>query len=276
MFGGASSVRLVTLCVLLSSLAASEAARLRFPGPVLQRQEAAPYPAAGATPDPPFELPTEQEANFPQPDLTYGPPEEPELVYGPPEEQPELVYGPPEEQPELVYGPPEEQPELVYGPPADTYGPPAAEVLPDQTYGPPANDDANAAAQSAATISLASLRPAAQFVLPLVQRFNTFRQLRRPATSSQRRPAKLTTRPQHRPAKIVTVNAAIFPATQLTLPFVERRIPFRPARLILNAPLKRKPAKLTVNSLAQLTPAIRRPIVSGGRIIAYSDRAQNW
>ncbi|KAH8372290.1 hypothetical protein KR093_010938, partial [Drosophila rubida] len=238
---GASSGYLVALCVVLSSLAASEAARLRFPGPVLQRQEVAPYPAAGAAPDPPFELPTEQEANFPQPDVTYGPPEQPELVYGPPEE-PELVYGPPEE-PELVYGPPEEQPELVYGPPAETYGPPAAEVLPDQTYGPPANDDASGAPQSAATISLASLRPAAQFVLPLVQRFTTFRQLLRPATS-QRRPVKLTARPQRRPAKLVTGNRAVFPATQLTLPFVERRIPFRPARLILNAPLKRRPAKL--------------------------------
>ncbi|KAH8307189.1 hypothetical protein KR044_006924, partial [Drosophila immigrans] len=237
-----ASALLVALCAVLSSLDASEATRLRFPGPVLQRQETAPYPAAGEAPDPPFELPTEQEANFPQPDLTYGPPEEPELVYGPPEE-PELVYGPPAE-PELVYGPPEEaELELVYGPPADTYGPPAAEVLPDQTYGPPANDDANGAPQSAATISLASLRPAAQFLLPLVQRFTAFRQLQRPAVS-QRRPAKLTARPLRRPAKLVTGNRAAFPATQLTLPFVERRIPFRPARLILNAPLKRRPAKL--------------------------------
>ncbi|XP_034483197.1 pollen-specific leucine-rich repeat extensin-like protein 2 [Drosophila innubila] len=256
---------LAALCVVLSSLDASEASGLRFPGPVLQRQEAAPYPPAGLTPDPPFELPTEQEANFPQPDLTYGPPEE----------QPELTYGPPEEEPELIYGPPDE----VYGPPDDTYGPPAVEDLPDQTYGPPANDDANSSPQSAATISLASLRPQAQLVLPLIQRFTAFRQLLRPA-QSQRRPAKLTARPQRRPAKVVTGNKAAFPATQLTLPFVERRIPFRAQRLILNAPLNRRPAKLTANSsgstLAQLTPVIRRPIFSGGRIIAYSDKAQNW
>ncbi|KAL7731438.1 hypothetical protein ACLKA6_010593 [Drosophila palustris] len=252
---------LVALCAVLSSLDASEAAGLRFPGPVLQRQEAAPYPPAGLAPDPPFELPTEQEANFPQPDLTYGPPEE---------------------QPELIYGPPEEQPELIYGPPDETYGPPAVEELPDQTYGPPdlpANDDANGSPQSAATISLASLRPQAQFVLPLVQRFTAFRQLLRP-TQSQRRPAKLSARPQRKPAKIIASNKAAFPATQLTLPFVERRIPFRAERLILNAPLKRRPAKITANSsgipIAQLTPIIRRPIFAGGRIIAYSDKAQNW
>ncbi|KAM8707701.1 hypothetical protein ACLKA7_014779 [Drosophila subpalustris] len=239
---------LVALCAVLSSLDATEAASLRFPGPVLQRQEGAPYPPAGLAPDPPFELPTEQEANFPQPDLTYGPPEE--------------------------------QPELIYGPPDETYGPPAVEELPDQTYGPPelpANDDANGSPQSAATISLASLRPQAQFVLPLVQRFTAFRQLLRP-TQSQRRPANLSARPQRKPAKISASKAA-FPATQLTLPFVERRVPFRAGRLILNAPLKRRPAKITANSsgipIAQLTPIIRRPIFSGGRIIAYSDKAQN-
>ncbi|XP_017861134.1 PREDICTED: uncharacterized protein LOC108612684 isoform X2 [Drosophila arizonae] len=245
MFG--ASFLFVALCA-AASLDASEAARLRFPGPVLQRQEAAPYPPAGLTPDPPFELPTEQPADFPQPDLTYGPPEE---------------------QPELVYGPPEEQPELVYGPPDDTYGPPEL----------PTNVDANGSGQSAATISLASLRPQLQFVLPLVQRFTAFRQMLRPVQSN-RRPSKLTARPQKRPAKIINRVNAAFPATQLTLPFVERRIPFRPARLIVNAPLKRKPAKITVNSpkapLAQLTPAIRRPIFSGGRIIAYSDQVQNW
>lgn len=261
---------LALLLALLSlSLAAGEAPRLRFPGPVLQRQEAAPYPPAGLTPDPPFELPTEQEANFPQPDLTYGPPEEqPELVYGPPDE----VYGPPDE----VYGPPDD----VYGPPDETYGPPAVEELPEQTYGPPeltASGDNSNQPQSAATISLASLRPQAQFVLPLVQRFTAFRQLLRPV-QSQRRPSKLTARPQRRPANIINGNKAVFPATQLTLPFVDRRIPFRAERLILNAPLKRRPAKITVNSpaIAQLTPAIRRPIFSGGRIIAYSDKPQNW
>lgn len=262
-----ASFLFVALCA-AASLDASEAARLRFPGPVLQRQEAAPYPPAGLTPDPPFELPTEQPADFPQPDLTYGPPEE----------QPELVYGPPEEQPELVYGPPDD----VYGPPDETYGPPAVEEVPDETYGPPelpTNVDANGSGQSAATISLASLRPQLQFVLPLVQRFTAFRQTLRPVQSN-RRPSKLTARPQRRPAKIINSVNAAFPATQLTLPFVERRIPFRPARLIVNAPLKRKPAKITVNSpkapLAQLTPAIRRPIFSGGRIIAYSDQVQNW
>ncbi|XP_023173084.2 uncharacterized protein LOC111600946 [Drosophila hydei] len=252
MFG--ASLLILALCA-AASLDASEAARLRFPGPVLQRQEVAPYPAAGLTPDPPFELPTEQAADFPEPDLTYGPPEE----------QPELVYGPPEEQPELVYGPPDE----VYGPPEDTYGPPEL----------PKNIDSNGSGQNAATISLASLRPQLQFVLPLVQRFTAFRQLLRPV-QSQRRPAKLTARPQRRPAKIINRVNAAFPATQLTLPFVERRIPFRASRLIVNAPLKRKPAKITVNSpkqtLAQLTPAIRRPIFSGGRIIAYSDQVQNW
>ncbi|XP_064551601.1 uncharacterized protein LOC135437557 [Drosophila montana] len=260
MFG--ASVLFVVLCSLLG-LDASAAAGLRFPGPVLQRQEAAPYPAAGLTPDPPFELPTEQAADFPEPDLTYGPPEE----------QPELIYGPPDE----VYGPPDE----VYGPPDDTYGPPAVDETPDQIYGPPAaptNIDSNSAVQSAAIINLASLRPQAQLILPLVQRFTTFRQLH--PVQSQRRPAKLTARPQRRPAKIVNRVNAAFPATQLTPPFVERRIPFRAERLILNAPLKRKPAKITVNSpvspLAQLTPAIRRPIYSGGRIIAYSVRAQNW
>ncbi|KAH8405320.1 hypothetical protein KR222_005346, partial [Zaprionus bogoriensis] len=225
MFG--SCVPLLALCTALSlSVVAGEAPRLRFPGPVSQRQEAAPYPPAGLTPDPPFELPTEQEANFPQPDLTYGPPEE----------QPELVYGPPEEQPELVYGPPEEQPVLVYGPPD----------VPEEIYGPPelpASDDSINQPQSAATISLASLRPQAQLILPLVQRFTAFRQVLRPA-QPQRRPSKLTARPQRRPAKIVTGNKAVFPATQLTLPFVERRIPFRAERLILNAPLKRRPAKI--------------------------------
>lgn len=272
MFG--ASLLILALCA-AASLDASEAARLRFPGPVLQRQEVAPYPAAGLTPDPPFELPTEQAADFPEPDLTYGPPEEqPELVYGPPEEQPELVYGPPDE----VYGPPED----VYGPPDVSYDPPAVEEIPNETYGPPElpkNIDSNGSGQNAATISLASLRPQLQFVLPLVQRFTAFRQLLRPV-QSQRRPAKLTARPQRRPAKIINRVNAAFPATQLTLPFVERRIPFRASRLIVNAPLKRKPAKITVNSpkqtLAQLTPAIRRPIFSGGRIIAYSDQVQNW
>ncbi|EDV96638.1 proline-rich extensin-like protein EPR1 [Drosophila grimshawi] len=257
MFG--ASGFLMALCALLCLHAG---AGLRFPGPRLQRQEAAaaaaaPYPPAGLMPDPPFELPTEEAADFPQPDLTYGPPEE----------QPELTYGPPDE----VYGPPDE----VYGPPD---GPPAIEELPDQTYGPP-ELPTSSTAQSAATINLASLRPQLQFVLPLVQRFTAFRQLVRPLV--QRRPAKLTARPQRRrPAKIINRVNAAFPATQLTLPFVERRIPFRAfnsERLILNAPLQRKPAKLQNRpTIAQFTPAIRKPIYSGGRIIAYSDQVQNW
>ncbi|BFF96647.1 protein transport protein sec31 [Drosophila madeirensis] len=51
----------------------------------------APYPAAGVTPEVPFDLPTETEA---QPDLTYGPPAEPDNTYGPPAE-PDNTYGPP-------------------------------------------------------------------------------------------------------------------------------------------------------------------------------------
>ncbi|XP_022221166.2 predicted GPI-anchored protein 58 [Drosophila obscura] len=51
----------------------------------------APYPPAGVTPEVPFDLPTETEA---QPDLTYGPPAEPDNTYGPPAE-PDNTYGPP-------------------------------------------------------------------------------------------------------------------------------------------------------------------------------------
>ncbi|XP_022221102.2 extensin [Drosophila obscura] len=230
MFGYLTLVALLCLSA-GTCLEAGEATRLRFPGPakgkslplILQRQDdAAPYPPAGFLPDPPFELPTEEAAVFPEPDDTYGPPTE--------------VYGTPDE----VYGPPAE----VYGPPADVYGPP------DQTYGPPdqaANDDsANSLPQSAAIINLARppqsaaiinlaslpLPPQAQFVLPLLNRLSAFRPLR---------PALLT--PQRKPAKIVNgiQGHAVFPSTQLALPFVDRRIPFRPrpARLIVNAPLRR-------------------------------------
>ncbi|XP_033149618.1 pollen-specific leucine-rich repeat extensin-like protein 2 [Drosophila busckii] len=193
------------------------AARLRFPGPVLQQQEAAPYPPAGLTPDPPFELPTEQAANYPEPDLTYGPPDE--------------VYGPPDE----VYGPPDE----VYGPPDNTYGPPTEQVNVSETYLPP-----QSSSTSESLVNLASLRPQAQLVLPLVQRFAAFRQVIRPV-QAQRRPAKLITLPQRRPAQIINANKAVFPATQLTLPFSDRRIPFRPQRLVVNAPLKRRPARVS-------------------------------
>ncbi|XP_016990823.1 proline-rich extensin-like protein EPR1 [Drosophila rhopaloa] len=58
----------------------------------------APYPPAGVTPEVPFDLPTETEA---QPDLTYGPPAEPDNTYGPPDN----TYGPPAE-PDNTYGPP--------------------------------------------------------------------------------------------------------------------------------------------------------------------------
>ncbi|SPP76148.1 extensin [Drosophila guanche] len=204
---------------------AGEAGRLKFPRParvtsfplILQRQEdAAPYPPAGPVPNPPFDLPTEEAAVFPEPDDTYGPPAE--------------AYGPPED----VYGPPLE----VYGPPATVYGPP------DQA----ANDDStNSLPQSAAIINLASLPlpPQAQFVLPLLNRLTAFRPLRPVLLTPQRRPAKLTARPlpQRKPAKIVNgiQGHAVFPSTQLALPFMDRRIPFRPrpARLIVNAPLRR-------------------------------------
>ncbi|KAH8270264.1 hypothetical protein KR018_006355 [Drosophila ironensis] len=64
----------------------------------------APYPPAGVTPEVPFDLPTETEA---QPDLTYGPPAEPDNTYGPPAE-PDNTYGPPAE-PDNAYGPPADQ-----------------------------------------------------------------------------------------------------------------------------------------------------------------------
>ncbi|KAH8257056.1 hypothetical protein KR038_001951 [Drosophila bunnanda] len=229
----------IALCGIIS-LNGSEGAQLRFPGPargrslpiILQRQEQAPYPPAGLVPDPPFELPTEEAAEFPPPEETYGPPAD--------------TYGPPAvvEEPAEVYGPPDQ----VYGPPDQTYGPP------DQTYGPPdqpANDDnANGQPQSAAIIDLASLPlpPQAQFVLPLLSRFTAFLPQRPVLQTSQRRPAKLTARPQPKPAKIVNAinkGNAVFQATSLGLPFVERRIPFRPqpSRLVVNAPLRRRPAR---------------------------------
>ncbi|EDW72666.2 uncharacterized protein Dwil_GK17127 [Drosophila willistoni] len=195
----------------------------------------APYPPAGLTPNPPFDLPTEEQpVAFPEPDVTYGPPDQ---TYGPPDQ----TYGPPD----LTYGPPDaEEVEVV---PAETYGPPA------ETYGPPpptaqpANDPAAASPpQSAALINLASLPlpPQAQFVLPLLNRFTAFRNLRTASATPQRpKPAKLQARPQAgsrpRPAKIINGNA-VFPSTQLALPFADRRIPFRPARLIVNGPLRRR------------------------------------
>ncbi|EDW72664.1 uncharacterized protein Dwil_GK17124 [Drosophila willistoni] len=63
----------------------------------------APYPPAGVTPEVPFDLPTETEA---QPDLTYGPPDN---TYGPPAVEPDNTYGPPPAaaaEPDNIYGPP--------------------------------------------------------------------------------------------------------------------------------------------------------------------------
>ncbi|XP_039486591.1 proline-rich extensin-like protein EPR1 [Drosophila santomea] len=73
----------------------------------------APYPPSGVTPEVPFDLPTETEA---QPDLTYGPPAQPDNTYGPPDN----TYGPPAE------------PENTYGPPADgpSDQPPVADPVP--------------------------------------------------------------------------------------------------------------------------------------------------
>ncbi|XP_037805481.1 fibrous sheath CABYR-binding protein-like [Lucilia sericata] len=119
---------------------------------VSARQQALPtpaptgYPAAGVTPEIPFELPTETEKPeivTQQPDEVYGPPEvdaqQPDEVYGPPEtetQQPDEVYGPPEaevQQPDEVYGPPEtetQQPDEVYGPPETDATPEIVEVVP--------------------------------------------------------------------------------------------------------------------------------------------------
>ncbi|KAH8384364.1 hypothetical protein KR200_009210 [Drosophila serrata] len=221
-----SSLVTVALCGIIC-LNGSEGAQLRFPGPargrslslILQRQKQAPYPPAGLVPDPPFELPTEEAAEFPKPEETYGPPAD---TYGPP---------PVVEEPADVYGPPDQ----VYGPPDQTYGPP------DQTYGPPdqlANDD----------LASLPLPPQAQYVLPLLSRFTAFRPQRPALLTPPRRPAKLTARPQPKPAKIVNAinkGNAVFQATSLGLPFVERRIPFRPqpSRLVVNAPLRRRPAR---------------------------------
>ncbi|XP_017042397.1 pollen-specific leucine-rich repeat extensin-like protein 3 [Drosophila ficusphila] len=241
MFGyPTGSLVTLALCSILC-LNGIEGTHLRFPGParskslplILQRQEQAPYPPAGLVPDPPFELPTEEAVEFPQPDVIYGPPAD---TYGPPAvvEQPAEAYGPPAvvEQPAEAYGPPD----LVYGPPEQTYGPP------EQS----ANDDTSSSSpQSAAIIDLASLPlpPQAQYVLPLLNRLAAFRPQRPVLLTPQRRPAKLSSRPRPNPAKIVNSikKAPVFPATPLALPFVDRRIPFRPqpSRLIVNAPFRR-------------------------------------
>ncbi|XP_016959606.1 uncharacterized protein LOC108030923 [Drosophila biarmipes] len=212
MFGyPTTSLASLTLCSILC-LNGIKATHLTFPGPakarslplILQKQEQAPYPPAGLVPEPPFELPTEEAVEFPQPDETYGPP-------------------------------------------ADTYGPPAQVEEPTFVYGPPdqpANDDSSSTLpQSASIIDLASLPlpPQAQFVLPLLSRLTAFRPQRPVLATPQRRPAKLSVRPRQNPAKIV--NAPVFPSTPLALPFVDRRVPFRPqpSRLIVNAPFLRPP-----------------------------------
>ncbi|XP_039486790.1 proline-rich extensin-like protein EPR1 [Drosophila santomea] len=210
-----ASLATFALCSILC-LNGMEGSHLRFPGPAagmfLQRQEQAPYPPAGLVPNPPFDLPTEEEVVFLQPEETYGPPAE--------------TYGPPTvvETPAETYGPPDQ----VYGPPDQTYGPP------DQ----PANDvSSNPLPQSAAIINLASLPlpPQAQYVLPLLNRLAAFR--------PQRRPAKLTAHALPNSAKIVNAirPTPVFPSTPQALPFVDRRIPFRPrpSRLIINAPFRR-------------------------------------
>ncbi|KAH8323749.1 hypothetical protein KR074_010589 [Drosophila pseudoananassae] len=230
MFGHLTGISVILVVSAIISLDGLEAAQLRFPGPargralplILQRQEQAPYPPAGLVPDPPFELPTEEAVEFPPPDQAYGPPAD--------------TYGPPAV----------EEVAEVYGPPDQTYGPP------DQTYGPPeepANDDSSNTGlpQSAAIIDLASLPlpPQAQYVLPLLNRLSAFRPQRPVLLTPQRRPAKLTARPQPKPAKIVNAvkGSSVFQSTPLALPFVDRRVPFRPARLIVNAPQRRRPVR---------------------------------
>lgn len=102
-------------------------ARMRF----FARQETAPapapaptgYPAAGVTPEIPFDLPS----STVKPDVTYLPPDN---TYGPPSPpQPATTSGPP--APHSTYGPPPETPvtpDAVYGPPDNTYLPPEESV----------------------------------------------------------------------------------------------------------------------------------------------------
>ncbi|XP_013104095.2 uncharacterized protein LOC106084738 [Stomoxys calcitrans] len=95
---------------------------------------AAPYPPAGVTPEIPFDLPTETEKPFAEPDQTYGPPEAiPDETYGPPEAVPDETYGPPEEA----------TPDQTYGPPDATAADEPAITEPDSTYGPPEAADAD-------------------------------------------------------------------------------------------------------------------------------------
>ncbi|CAD7005160.1 pollen-specific leucine-rich repeat extensin-like protein 2 [Ceratitis capitata] len=125
--------------LLLATLCAAEAptrfrvvprrpvgARVRF----LARQQAAPaptgYPAAGVTPEIPFDLPSstvKPDVAYLPPDNTYGPP--------PPQPQPDATYGPPPSTPHSTYRPPTEEPitpDAVYGPPDNTYLPPEENI----------------------------------------------------------------------------------------------------------------------------------------------------
>ncbi|XP_017494846.1 PREDICTED: DNA translocase FtsK 1-like [Rhagoletis zephyria] len=126
--------------LLLATLCAAEApTRFRIAarrpsvarGRFLARQQAVPapappaptgYPAAGVTPEIPFDLPP---SSTNKPDVTYLPPDS---TYGPPT-QPEATYGPP--APHSTYGPPTAAavtPDAVYGPPENTYLPPEQSV----------------------------------------------------------------------------------------------------------------------------------------------------
>ncbi|XP_053956847.1 uncharacterized protein LOC128862313 [Anastrepha ludens] len=119
---------LAALCVaevptrLRSAARRPSGARVRF----LARQQAAPapaptgYPAAGVTPEIPFDLPSstvKPEVTYLPPDNTYGPPPQPAATYGPP--VPHSTYGPPTEAPASPG-----VPDATYGPPDNTYLPP--------------------------------------------------------------------------------------------------------------------------------------------------------
>ncbi|XP_061390790.1 uncharacterized protein LOC133326130 [Musca vetustissima] len=159
----------------------------------------APYPPAGVTPEIPFELPTETEQPFAQPDPTYGPPEVvPDETYGPPEPTPDETYGPPEAdqpaitEPDQTYGPPETEEEIV-ATPDETYGPPEASepaiTEPDQTYGPP---------ETATTEGQPAIEePAAEEVQPAADSelvSQNIIQPRQKLVRSRSRPAKLRAR----------------------------------------------------------------------------------
>ncbi|XP_037953681.1 titin [Teleopsis dalmanni] len=101
------------LIILAVAICAAEPPRFRTVqrfrnGRFLARQVAVPspaptgYPEAGVTPEVPFDLPTstvKPDSTYLPPDNTYGPPQQPDEVYGPPEadiNQPDNTYGPPD------------------------------------------------------------------------------------------------------------------------------------------------------------------------------------